>query len=106
MKAFARLTSIIFMILGVLVVMIGVYIMVSGFFSQRPETPVIPSLVPDFSGLVILARIIAGGAVGLQGLFLAAIGQVLWLLAAIADNTESTSGYLSALVRRVTQPKQ
>jgi hypothetical protein len=105
MKVFARFTALVFMVFGVLIVLIGVYIMVSGYFSQQAATPVVPSLIPDLSGLVILARVIAGGAVSLQGLFLAAIGQVLWLLAAIADKTELTSEYMYALVRRVNQPK-
>jgi len=42
MKAFARLTSLVFMIIGVLVVIIGAYIMMSGFFSQRPENTKAP----------------------------------------------------------------
>jgi hypothetical protein len=53
-----------------------------------------------------LANVIAGGAVGLQGLFLAAIGQGLWLLATIAGEAEITSDYLYEILKRSSQIKQ
>lgn len=77
MKAFARVTAIIFMILGLLVILGGVAFAVSGLAGQTSNPNPTPSMIPDFSGLIILARIIGGGAIGLQGLFLSAIGQVL-----------------------------
>jgi uncharacterized membrane protein len=96
MKTFARVISVVFMLLGLLILLIGVSMAISGLFHLKPETA---SPSP-------LMRILAGGAIGLQGLFLAAIGEVLWLLADIAAKTESTSEHMSALVRRFSQPKQ
>lgn len=100
MKAFARVTAIIFMILGLLIIFGGIAFAVSGIVGQTSNPAPTPSLVPDLSGLIILARIVGGGAIGLQGLFLAAIGQVLWLLSDIANNTEKSSQALFALLRR------
>ena len=88
MKSFACFTAIVFTILGVLVLLLGAFIMMSGSLSQATSQPAVPSLIPDFSGLFMLAGLIAGGVVCLQGFFLAAIGQVLWLLAAIAEEAE------------------
>ena len=106
MKAFARVISVVFMIIGLVIILIGVSMAVSGLFSLKPQTPAPSSLMPDFTGLIVLGRMIAGGVIGFQGLFLAAIGEVLWLLADIAAKTESTSEYMYTLVRRVNQPKQ
>ena len=106
MKMFAWFTALVFMGLGVLIILLGVYIAISGFIGQNAASSGIPSFIPDLSGIVKLANLIVGGAVVLQGLFLAAIGQVLWLLATIARETELTSTYLYALVRRDNPPKQ
>jgi hypothetical protein len=102
MKAFAKMTAVIFLILGIVVVLIGISIMVSGFTAQKPVAPSFTGL-PDVSGLMLLAKMIAGGAVSLQGLFLSAIGQGLWLVTAITDNTEKTSQYLSMILRKNNQ---
>lgn len=106
MKTFARVISVVFMLLGLLILLIGVSMAISGLFHLKPETASPSPLMPNLNGLTILMRILAGGAIGLQGLFLAAIGEVLWLLADIAAKTESTSEHMSALVRRFSQPKQ
>lgn len=106
MKAFARFTAIIFMVLGVIIILIGAYLAISGVMSVKTANPTALSVFPDMSGLVILARLIIGAAVGIQGLFLAAIGQAIWLLANISDHTQKTSEYLGSLVRRTSQPKQ
>lgn len=104
MKAFARLTAIVFMILGVLIILAGILF---AFFSLGPSAkPSTPGLIPDMTGLIVLMRIVGGSAIGLQGLFLAAIGQGLWLLAGIYEQSERTSDALSALMRRNSQPKQ
>jgi quinol-cytochrome oxidoreductase complex cytochrome b subunit len=106
MKAFARVTAVIFMIVGLLIIFGGIVFAISGFTGQTSNPNPAPSIVPDFSGLIVLARIVGGGAIGLQGLFLSAIGQVLWLLGDIANNTERTSQAILALLRRTSQPNQ
>ncbi len=104
MKAFARFTAIIFMILGVLIILGGIAFAISSLGQvTKPSTP---SLIPDMTGLIILARIIGGGAISLQGFLVAAIGQLLWLLAGIYEQTEWTSDALIALARRTSQSKQ
>jgi hypothetical protein len=105
MRAFARFTAVIFMILGVLIILGGVAFAFSSAFIQMPA-PSAPSLIPNMTGLIFLARIVGGSAIGLQGLFLAAIGQVLWLLAGIFEQTQNTSETLSAMMRRNNQAKQ
>jgi amino acid transporter len=104
MKAFARITAVIFIILGVLIILGAVGFVFSGF--GQPEKPSAPSIIPDMTGLIVLARVLGGGAIGLQGLFLAALGQGLWLLAGVYEQTQRTSDALSALMRRNSQPKQ
>jgi hypothetical protein len=86
MRAFAKVTAIIFILVGVGVVLLGVFFMARGVLGVRP---VVPSLFggPDLSGLLLAARIFAGGMFSLQGMMLAAVGQGLWLLAEIAGNT-------------------
>ncbi len=106
MKAFARVIAAIFMILGVIIIMMGVGIVVSGLFSSAAPKTSAPSLIPDLSGLVLLARLIVGGAIGFQGLLLSAIGEVLWLLAAISDQTQRTSDLMNILVRRTSPSSQ
>jgi predicted ferric reductase len=106
MRRFARITAVIFMLLGILVVLIGLYLAISGIFKTPAITSSLGNPVFDFSGLYLVAGIIAGSAVGLQGLFLTAVGLVLWLLANISYETERTSKYLLAIGRRISQPKQ
>jgi hypothetical protein len=106
LKTFARYTALIFMILGIIIVLFGIYIAISGIISQKPGIPTTLTLMSDFSGLFKMINIIIGGAVGLQGLFLAAIGQGLWLLATIASEAEMTSDYLYDIVRRGNQVNQ
>jgi hypothetical protein len=94
------------MVLGGLIVLVGIYIAFSGIINQTPINTTTLTLIPNYSGLFKLANVIAGGAVGLQGLFLAAIGQGLWLLATIAGEAEITSDYLYEILKRSSQIKQ
>jgi hypothetical protein len=105
LKTFARYTALVFMILGIIIVLIGVYIAIAGIIRQTPSSSATLPLFPGYSTLFKLANIIAGGAVGLQGLFLAAIGQGLWLLSTIANESEMTSDYLYDILRRGNQIK-
>ena len=105
MKTFARVISSVFMVLGVIIIVAGIAMMVSGLFAARPKPSAIPTLVPDFSNLASLGSVLLGGAIGFEGCFLAAIGAVLWLLAAITQETEQTSQHLATLLRRLAQPK-
>jgi hypothetical protein len=100
-KSFARITAIIFMIVGVIIIMIGVGISVNGF--TKPPTPASSpfSLVPNLSALLPYAGIVAGVAVGFQGLLLAAVGQVLWFMAGIAGEMEKSIDYMAELVSRM-----
>ena len=100
MKAFTRVTAVVFVVLGVLIILGGIIFAVSGIGQETDTAQSTYSLVPDLSGLVILMRLVGGGAISLQGFFLAAIGQGLWLLVDISNNTERTSAYLGSLTRR------
>ena len=106
MKAFARITSIVFVVLGILVILGGIIFAVSGFFGEKSLAVSTPSLIPDLSGLVIVMRFFGGAAISLQGFFLAAIGQGIWLLTDIANHTEKTSAYFVALMRKNSPSKQ
>jgi hypothetical protein len=101
MKAFARAIAAVFMIVGVVVIMTGIGIGVSGILGSTVSKLLPPGVIPDRSALILIARLVVGGAVGFQGLMLAAIGEVLWLLAAISDQTEQTSEYMGILAGRV-----
>lgn len=105
MKTLARITAVIFMMLGMLIILGGITFAISGVYNQT-STPSVPSIIPDMTGLIVLARIVGGSAISLQGLFLAAIGQVLWLLAGIFEQTQKTSEAFSGLMRRNSQAKQ
>jgi lysylphosphatidylglycerol synthetase-like protein (DUF2156 family) len=104
MKVFARLTAIIFLILGIIIIFSGIAFAVSGITGQAAKsvTPT-PSIIPDFSGLIVIAKIFGGAAIGFQGLVLSAIGEVLWLLTDIANNTERTSQSVFSLLRKTGQ---
>ena len=100
MKAFTRVTAIVFVVLGILIILGGIIFALSGIGQETDTDQSAYSLMPDLSGLVILARLFGGGVISLQGFFLAAIGQGLWLLVDISNNTERTSAYLGSLTRR------
>lgn len=107
MKAFARVTAVIFMLFGIAIILFGAVFALSSLSALRSApTPSGPSLVPNLTGLVVLVKIIGGGAIGIQGFFIAAIGQALWLLVVVADQTEKTSEHMASLVRHISQPKQ
>jgi hypothetical protein len=96
MRTFARITAIIFILLGLVIILIAVWFAASGIQVNKPTAP---SLFPDFSGLIVLARLVGGIAIGLQGLFLSAIGEGLWLVAGIHEHSQLSAELLSILVR-------
>ena len=102
MKAFARFTAVIFILFGVLIILGGVAFAFSGSVPQTPQGPM-SGLLPDMTGIIVLAKIAGGGLIGVQGLFLAAFGQALWLLANIQDQTERTDKALLALMMKNNQ---
>ena len=101
MTGFARFTAIIFMLLGLAVIIGGGAIAVMGFTGSFTPAPSAPFLTPNYSGLLAYAGAFAGAAVAFQGLVLAAIGQVLWLMASMTDKAQVSNEYLDELVRRM-----
>jgi hypothetical protein len=104
MKAFARFTAVIFILFGVLIILGGVAFAFSGPAPQMPQGPM-SGLIPDLTGIIVLAKIAGGGVIGIQGLFLTAFGQALWLLANIQDQTERTDKALLVLMMKNNPPK-
>jgi len=98
MKPFARITSFVFVGLGLLIILGGILFALSAFFGERPTS----TGLFDMTGVMILAQIGVGGAISLQGFLLAAIGEAIWLLVDIAENTEKTSAYFAARMRMET----
>jgi uncharacterized membrane protein len=90
MKSFARGTAAVFTVLGIIVMLVGFSIAFSGLADvlKRQADPASPNMLSDLTLPMLSFQLIVGGAVGFQGLFLSAIGQVLWLLASIAESSE------------------
>ena len=106
MKAFARITGIIFVLFGVGTMLFAFTLPLSSLANLKSIfAPSESFLTPNLAAFTILLRIIGGGVIGIQGLFIAAIGQVLWLLAHIAEQTERTSLFMASFVRQLTLPK-
>jgi len=99
MKTLARITGTIFIVLGLLVVAFGIYEMVRGF--TRPE-PFMPSLFgsAEADGMLLPLRLMFGWIVTIQGLLLAALGEGLWLVTAIADEGRKSREILAKLLAR------
>jgi formate-dependent nitrite reductase membrane component NrfD len=90
---------VIFVVVGLLAVVLGIYEMSRGL--ARPE-PFMPGLFggPDLEGMLLPLRIMFGGIVSLQGLMLAALGEALWLVASLAQNSQKSSEHLASLAAR------
>lgn len=101
MIGFARFTAIIFILLGLALVIGGVVIALGGFVGMPVPVSSAPGLMPNLSGWFALAGTIAGAVVSFQGLLLAALGQVLWLMAGIVDKNQTSIEYLEELVNRM-----
>lgn len=98
MKTIARVTAVIFLVIGLLVILLGLGIMFSHIV-ESSQTPPGPAMF-DLGNVFRALQLYAGGVVALQGLFLSAIGEGIWLLADIATQTANTSEVLARLTRR------
>lgn len=96
MKTLARVTGLIILIFGVAAVALGIYWMVRGV--TQPE-PLLPSFFggADRENLLLPLRMLVGGAIMLQGLMTAAVGEGLWLLAGLVDNSQRANEKLAAM---------
>lgn len=94
MRNIARITSIIFMLAGLLILLLGLLFAFVGMGASQSKTP------GTMDGLIILLRLVGGAAIGMQGLFLAALGEGLWLIAGIHEQTQRTADLFSRLTRR------
>ncbi len=101
MIGFARFTAIVFMIVGTVLIVAGVVLGFGGILRLPAEASSVPGLMPNISGLSLLAGAIVGGAVAFQGLLLAAVGQGLWLMASMTYKTQLSIEYLAELVNRM-----
>jgi hypothetical protein len=101
MVGFARFTAIIFMLLGAALIVFGGVLALGGLVGSPASAPSLPGLAPNVSGMLAFAGAIAGGVVAFQGLLLAAVGQVLWLMAGMAHRAQLSIEYLAELVNRM-----
>ena len=99
MKTLARVTGTIFIILGLLAGVFGIYEMVRGF--TRPE-PFMPSVfgAAEAEGMLLPLRLIFGWIVTIQGLMMAALGEGLWLVTTMADEGRKSRELLAKLLAR------
>ncbi len=101
MVGFARFTAIIFVVLGVVFIIAGAILIASGLAGSPILVPATPNAIPDATRVFSLAGTLAGAFVAFQGLLLAAIGQLLWLMAGMAYNAQLSTEYMDELVRRM-----
>jgi hypothetical protein len=101
MMGFARFTAILFIVLGVALLVLGGMLAFGGILRAPAPAPSAFNLVPDLSGLFVFSGAIAGGAVVFPGLLLAAVGQVLWLMAGMVDKAQTSNEYIAELVDRM-----
>jgi hypothetical protein len=83
MKTLSQIVATVFVIVGALVLLLGLFEVSRAVL--RPEPVMSFFGGPDMSGILLAARLFAGGLMSLQGLMLAAAGLALWLLDEIAD---------------------
>jgi hypothetical protein len=90
LNTFARVTGIIFIVLGLVIVLIGVFFLARGLLNPAP---IAPSLFggAELAAFLLPLRLFVGSFMSMQGLMLAAVGQALWLLASIAEHSEKSA---------------
>jgi hypothetical protein len=102
-RALARLTAIIFILVGLVAVAGGVYMFPREFSAPAPVEPSVFGQIfemPDFSALLFPLRLLVAGSLALQGLTLVAAGQGLWLVANIVGKSEQSAQHLATLAAR------
>lgn len=90
MKTLARVTGAIFIIIGAIVLVVGLFFLTRGVVNPQPLAPSLFGAA-ELASLPAPLRLLTGGLVSMQGMMLAAVGEGLWLLATIAENTEKKS---------------
>ncbi len=100
MKIIAQITAAIFLFLGLVVILLGAYIALANNGDIVQSGAAMGLGLMDFTGLILGAKMLAGGMVALQGLFLSALGEGLWLLAEISSQTGEARDALDALIHR------
>ncbi len=85
MKTVSQVVAIVFVIVGALVMLLGLFEL--GRAVANPPAAISFFGTPDLAPLLLGARLLAGGMLSLQGLRLSAFGLALWLLSEIAEAT-------------------
>ncbi len=85
MKTLSQVVAIVFVIVGMLVLVLGLFEL--GRAVSNPPAALTFFGSPDLAPMLLGVRLLAGGWLSLQGLMLAAFGLALWLLAEIAEAT-------------------
>lgn len=95
MKRLARVTGVILVVIGLLVVGVGLYMASRAFWQPAPFLPSMFGSA-EAEGTLLPLRLLVGGIIGLQGLMTAAVGEGLWLVARMAEHSQKTSEYLGS----------
>jgi len=99
MKTLARLTAIMFIFLGALMIVAGVFFLTRGALQLQPFMPALFGGA-DLAGVLLPLRLLVGAAMSVQGLILAAVGEALWLLSEITRHGEESTQHLASLAAR------
>jgi len=102
-RALARLTAIIFILVGLVAVVGGGYMFPRELSAPAPAEPSVFGQIfemPDFSVLLFPLRLLVAGSLALQGLMLVAAGQGLWLVANMVGKSEQSAQHLATLAAR------
>ncbi len=89
MSVLAKITAVILILVGLLVMLTGVVAGLTGFFRVGMMAPGInnPFMPSIPQGVGVGLSLLVGAAIFGQGLMLAAVGEALYLIANIARNT-------------------
>lgn len=97
MRTWMRITAVLFLLIGVLLIIGGLVVTLGGGLKDL-STPS-PAGV-NISLFMFLGRGVAGALIGFQGLLLLALGQALWLMTVMDARLERSNRILSAMARR------